>query len=168
MQAPADFYTVFRSQDASAEQDCQLLLEDLTAAGLHPVLLNDQAPGVPVGVFEVRVPAAEALRAEEITREDEAAVAEPGDDSAALDLEPIAQVSEVEALGIRSLLESSGITTVLVGDSVLPNIPFEVRVAREQADRARNLVAEAEKNGPAAAAEAEAEGEAAQMYRPPQ
>jgi len=38
---------------------------------------------------------------------------------------------------------------------VLPNFPFEVRVAHEQADRARVLIADAEKIGPAAAEEAE-------------
>jgi len=150
--------------DETAKEDCEALIEELSGQGLHPVLLDDQAPGVPEGVYEVRVPAAEAARAEEFVSK--ARETEPGDDSEALDLETIAQASEVEALGIQSLLEDNGISTVLIGDSVLPNIPFEVRVARQNAEQARQLVAEAEKDGPAAAAEAEAATEPAEA-RPP-
>jgi hypothetical protein len=158
MQAQVGFSTVFRSMDSSAKEDCQALVDKLSAAGLQPLLIDDSAPGVPEGVFEVRVPAAEAARAEEIAREDH--YSEPVDNSESMDLETIAEVSEVEALGIQSLLESGGVTTVvLVGDSVLPNFPFEVRVPREHAEQARQLIAQAEKGGPAAAAEAEAAGE---------
>ena len=67
---------------------------------------------------------------------------------------------EMEAMGIKNLLDSSGIAAVLVGDSVLPNFPFEVRVARDQVDRARLLIADAEAKGPAAAEEAERASEA--------
>ena len=126
-------------------------------AGIQAALLDDSAPGVPEGVFEVRVPAADAARAEEFIAEnplpDEAEEVDPSSD---LDLETIASAtSEMEATGIKNLLESNGIAAVLVGDSVLPNFAFEVRVARDQADRARNLIADAEKTGPAAAEEAE-------------
>jgi hypothetical protein len=65
----------------------------------------------------------------------------------------------MEALGIKNLLESNGIAAVLVGDSVLPNFPFEVRVARDQVDQARVLIADAKLIGPAAAEEAELESE---------
>jgi hypothetical protein len=65
----------------------------------------------------------------------------------------------MEAMGIKNVLESSGIAAVLVGDSVLPNFAFEVRVARDQVDRARVLIADAEARGPAAAIEAELESE---------
>jgi hypothetical protein len=73
-----------------------------------------------------------------------------------IDLETIfhaegSSTAEIEALAIKELLESNGIGTVLVGDSVLPNLPFEIKVPREQADRARQLIAEAERAGPAAA-----------------
>jgi hypothetical protein len=78
------------------------------------------------------------------------------DPSSQLDLETIASAaSEMEAMSIKNLLDSNGIVAVLVGDSVLPNFPFEVRVARDQAERARVLVADAEDVGPAAAEEAE-------------
>ena len=66
-----------------------------------------------------------------------------------LDLEAIyhaegAATAEAEALAIQALLQSNGIMAVVVGDSVLPNLPFEVKVARNQAVRARQLIAEAQ------------------------
>ena len=66
--------------------------------------------------------------------------------------------AEVEALVVKNLLESNGIATVVVGDPVLPNLPFEVKVARHQMARARQLIAEAERNG-------EREGETARLSR---
>ena len=143
--------------DADAKDDAENILEELTDAGLQAVLLDDSSPGVPEGVFEVRVPPSEAGLAEELISENPPPEeAEQVDDSSALDLETIASAaSEMEAMSIKNLLGSNGIAAVLVGDSVLPNLAFDVRVAREQAGRARILIAEAEKVGPAAAEEAE-------------
>ena len=143
--------------DAEAKEDAENIVELLTDAGIQAVLLDDSAPGVPEGVFEVQVPAADAARAEELIAENPPPEeAEEVDDSSALDLETIASAtSEMEAMSIKNLLESNDIAAVLVGDSVLPNFPFEVRVAHDQADRARILIADAEKAGPAAAEEAE-------------
>src|ERR1700735_1915076 len=147
--------------DADAKEDAECVVELLRDAGIQAVLHNDSAPGVPVGVFEVRVPSADAARAEELIAEnppsDEAQEDEEEvDDSPALDQETIASAaSEMEAMSIQNLLDSNGIAAVLVGDSVLPNFPFEVRVAHDQAARARLLIADAEDVGPAAAEEAE-------------
>ena len=143
--------------DAGAAEDADCIVELLTDEGIQAVLLDDSAPGVPEGVFEVRVPAADAARAEQVIADnplpDED---EEVDTSSALDLETIASAtSEMEAMSIKNLLDSNGIAAVLVGDSVLPNFPFEVRVARDQAERARILIADAEDVGPAAAEEAE-------------
>jgi hypothetical protein len=143
--------------DADAAEDADCIVELLTDEGIQAVLLDDSAPGVPEGVFEVRVPAADAARAEQVIADnplpDED---EEVDTSSALDLETIASAtSEMEAMSIKNLLDSNGIAAVLVGDSVLPNFPFEVRVARDQAERARILIADAEDVGPAAAEEAE-------------
>ena len=66
---------------------------------------------------------------------------------------------EMEVMTVQQLLESNGIATVLVGDSPLPNLSEEIRVAEEDADRARQLIADALAAGPAGAAEAEAESE---------
>ncbi len=149
--------TVYRSMDPAPRKTPNISLRLLTDAGIRAVVLDDSAPGVPEGVFEVQVPAADAARAEELIAEnpppDEV---EEVDDSAALDLETIASAaSEMEATGIKNFLESNGIAAVLVGDSVLPNFAFEVRVAHDQAERSRILIADAEQVGPAAAEEAE-------------
>jgi hypothetical protein len=156
-----DLVTVYRSMDPDAAEDADCIVELLTDAGIQAVVRDDTAPGVPEGVFEVRVPAAAAARAEEIIAENPLPEeAEEVDPSSDLDLETIVGASsEMEAMGIKNLLESNGIAAVLVGDSVLPNFPFEVRVARDQVERARILIADAEKKGPAAADEAELESE---------
>ena len=148
--------------DAEAKEDAECVVELLTDGGIRAVLLDDSSPGVPEGVFEVRVPAADVARAEELIAENPPSEeAEEVDPSHEFDLETIASAAgEMEAMGIKNLLDSSGIAAVLVGDSVLPNFPFEVRVARDQVDRARLLIADAEAKGPVAAEEAERASEA--------
>jgi len=151
--------------DADAKEDAESIVELLTDIGIRAVLLDDEAPGVPEGVFEVQVPAQDAARAEKLI--DESALPEDSeevDDSPELDLETIfhadsTPTAEMEALSIKSFLDANGIAAVVIGDSVLPNLAFEVRVARDQADRARQLVAEAQRSGASAAAEAELESE---------
>jgi putative signal transducing protein len=143
--------------DAEAKEDAEAIVELLGDEGIEATLLDDSAPGVPEGVFEVQVLASDVARAEKLIAEnplpDDAEEVDPSSD---LDLETVAgAASEMEAMSIRNLLESNGIATVLVGDSVLPNLQFEVRVAHDQAERARKLIADAEKTGPAAAEEGE-------------
>jgi hypothetical protein len=161
-----DLITVYRSMDADALEDAECIVELLADAGIQAVLMDDSAAGVPEGVFEVRVPPQDSGRAEELIADnplpDEV---EEVDDSPELDLETIyhaeaSATGEIEAMGIKNLLDSNGVAAVLVGDSVLPNFPFEVRVAHDQVDRARLLIAEAKATGPAAALEAELESEA--------
>jgi hypothetical protein len=164
MQDSADYVTVYRSMDADAEENCEAIIELLSDEGLKTVMLDDSSPGVPEGTFEVQVPAADAARAEQLIAENPLAdEVEEVDDSSNLDLETIyhadGTLAEVESLGIRNVLEANGITAVLVGNSVLPTMSFEVRVAREQVERARELIAEAQIAGPAAAEEAELETE---------
>ena len=68
-------------------------------------------------------------------------------------------IDEMEVMTVQQLLESNGIDTVLVGDSPLPNLAEEIRVAEKDAERAQQLIADALAAGPAGAAEAEAESE---------
>ncbi len=137
---------MYRSMDASAKEDCQEILDLLKDAGIDAVLWDDSAPGVPEGVFEVCVSAAHAARAEKVIAEDPLPdEVEDVDPSPELDLETIASAaSEMEAMGMKNFLESNGIAAVLIGDSVLPNFAFEVRVAHDQAARARQLLAAVE------------------------
>lgn len=156
---------MFRSMDADAKEDAEVIMDLLTDAEIPATLRDDSAPGVPEGVFEVQVPASYSARAELVIAENPLPEeTEKVDPSSNLDLVTVfrseaAPSSEVEALGVKTLLESNGIATVLVGDSVLPNLAFEVRVARDRAALARTLIADAESIGPAAAEEAEAESE---------
>jgi hypothetical protein len=154
--------TVFRSADESAEEDARAIGELLATRGMNPAVLDDSAPEVPTGAWEVRVASAQAPEAERLIAqarlpEDELTEVNA---SADLDMETIFEASggttqEMEATAVASLLEDGGIATVTVGDAVLPNLGFEVRVAKEHAERARQLIAEAKAGGPAAAEEAE-------------
>lgn len=67
--------------------------------------------------------------------------------------------NEMEVQTVQQLLESSGIPTVLVGDSPLPNFSEEIRVAKSDAERAEQIIADALAMGTRGASEAEAEGE---------
>jgi len=166
---PDQLVTVFRSADDSAEEDALAIGELLAGQGMNPVVLDDNAPDVPEGAWEVQVApefaaGAEGLIARASLPEDELVDV---DESSDLDMEtvfsaPAGTTQQMEAVGIVSLLESVGIATVMVGDAVLPNLDFEVRVAREHADRAREVIAEAQVGGPAAAEEAERATEAPQ------
>jgi hypothetical protein len=171
MSAPTDLVTVYRSMDATAKEDCDVVAEMLTEEGLTPTIFDDSAPGVPEGVFEVQVPASQSRKAEELIAEnplpDEV---EEVDDSEDLDLETIyhgdGTLAEVESMEVKNVLQSSGIAAIVVGNSVLPTMSFEVRVARDQVDRARQVIQEAQAGGPKAADEAEALFEARAAMTP--
>jgi len=161
MAGQPNYITVYRSMDPSAEEDCRAILDTLTNAGVPAVLVDDNARGVPEGVWEVQVAAADAERADRVI----AAIPPPGvDPSHELDLVPIYRsgtptVGAVEMMGIRSLLEANGIMAVSTGDSVQPELPFTLSVPRDQVEQAKQLIAEAQATGPADADAAEAEGE---------
>ena len=147
--------------DATAEEDCEVIADILTARGLSPVIVDDSLPGVLEGTFEVRVPPDQVLKAEQLIAENPLAdeVVEV-DDSPDLDLvtifESAGTLAEVESMEVRHLLQANGIAAVLNGNAVLPVTTFEVKVARDQAERAREVINEARAAGPSAAEEAEA------------
>jgi hypothetical protein len=150
MSVPPELVTIFRSMDENAEDDSEAIRDVLAGQGISVEVLDDSAPGVPEGTYEVRVAPADAVRAErvvaEYSRKDDDQI---GDNSDALDLEMVFQAgsgtsAEMEAMNVKNLLESNGIDAVLVGDSVIPSFPFEVRVARDQAALARQVIEEAQ------------------------
>jgi hypothetical protein len=155
--------SVFRSADATAQEDAAAIQEMLVSEGVQATVVDDRALGVPAGAWEVRVAAADSARAEALIAanpiENEFA---DGDDSPNLDLVTVFRsagiTAEMEAQQIKSLLESNGLEAV-TGDTPIMGLPHEVRVAREHATRAKRLIAEALAAGPAAADEAEATGE---------
>jgi hypothetical protein len=161
-----DLVNVFRSADDDAEQDANRIADALRAEGIDATVLDDEAPGVPEGAWEVQVASGNAARAEEIiaamSNEEEA----PPDRSHDLDLVTVFRTGdgslegEMEALTVKNLLEAAGIYAVLVGGDVpIPSLGQEVRVAEEHAEEARRVIAEARASGAAAAAEDEAETE---------
>jgi hypothetical protein len=87
----------------------------------------------------------------------------PREESHDLDMVTVFQsagtTSEMEALSVQSLLEAAGITAMVVGTQSLPNLPEEVRVAKEHVTEAKRIIADALAAGPAGAAEAEKQTE---------
>jgi len=149
-----ELVVVFRSGDHSAEEDAEEVRALLEEAGLAPLVCDDSIPDVPPGVWEVRVPAAQAARAEELIRTAAETPREPGNPSHELDLETVfdalGATAEMEALSVRSLLEANGIQAVLVGAPLYPNFRFLVRVPRVDLERARQVLEEARTSAPAA------------------
>lgn len=165
METAPELVTVYRSMDLSAKEDCEAIAARLTAEGFAAAVHDDSQLEVPVGTYAVRVPAEQGAKAEEImAAQMDLDGAEDVDPGPGMDLETIfhsegSTTAEFEANFIQNVLESEGVAAVIVGDSVLPNFPFEVRVATEQADKARQIVEEALASGPAAADAAELESE---------
>jgi hypothetical protein len=169
MPEEADLITVYRSADSNADEDSATILELLLKGGFNARVFGDDAPGVVSGTYEVRVPHAEAEAAEDLigeraTEDDPKPVdAEPADLSHDLDLVTVATTDgttgELEAMAIKSVLDASGIESVIVGTQTLPTTGFEVRVAEEEQGRAEEVIAQARAAGPEAALEAEQAGE---------
>ncbi len=88
---------------------------------------------------------------------------DPREESNDLDMVTVFQsagtTAEMEALSVQSLLQASGIAAMVVGTQSLPNLPEEVRVAKEHVTEAKRVIADALAAGPAGAAEAERQTE---------
>jgi len=154
-----ELVTVFRSGDAEAEEQAGAVRDMLAGAHMDALVFDDSAAGVPEGVYEVRVPAAQAAEAEEFIATRKDSVLGGPDVSEDLDMVPVfvsdASDAEMLATQIRSILEANEIPSVLVNSSAFPSLPYEIRVPRERLDEARQVIAAAEAAGPAAAEEAE-------------
>jgi len=153
-----ELVTVFRSADESAAADAADVRDILVEAGFPALLWDDEQPGVPKGAWEVCAPAEQeeaALAVIAAARRTEP----PPDTSHALDMETLFEAvgttAEVEALGIKTVLDAAGIPNELVGGSQMPNLPFALKVPQAMVEKARAVLAEAQQAGPAAAEEAE-------------
>jgi hypothetical protein len=67
--------------------------------------------------------------------------------------------AELEAMNIRGVLEASGITVIGTPVFPIPTLAVEIRVPKDQAERARQLLDEARSAGPEAAEAEERAGE---------
>ena len=121
-------------------------------AELDAVEVRDQL--LAAGLDAEVVVAVRADQAEDAQRVLEGGEGE-ADPSADLDLETIAVFqgvdAEMQVAAVQGLLEQSGISVVVEGAYGLPSLPFEVKVARRLAASAREILAQAEADGPAAA-----------------
>ena len=128
-------WVIIRSRDDRAAAD---VLDQLTAAGIDAELV-------------VCVKAEQAEDAKRILEGDQG----EADPSAELDLETIATFqgvdAEMQVATVQGLLEQNGISVVVEGAPGLPSLPFEVKVASKLAASAREILAQAEADGPAAA-----------------
>jgi hypothetical protein len=158
MNGDTEMLTVFRSADGDAEDDAKAIGEMLNSQGIAAVVLDDSAPGVPKGAWEVRTATADCARAEELIAQTPLRDEELTEVSDAPELEAVpvfrarsSVTSEMEATSVKGLLEAAGIAAILVGDARLPNLPFEVRVARDQVAEAERVIQEARDVGREAA-----------------
>ena len=163
-----DLVTVFRSADENAREDATAIAEMLRDAGISATLLDDDAPGVPEGVWQVSVPAGDSARAEQMiaTRTAADEELEKPDQSHDLDLVTVfeagegATESEAEALTVKGLLEANGIFAVVTGMEVpIPSLGWKVQVRKDKEAEAQRVISEAQAAGPEAADQAEAETE---------
>jgi len=67
--------------------------------------------------------------------------------------------AEMEVEVIRSILDASGIPSVLSSNPYSSVLGFQLKIPRNRADEARQLISDQRAAGPEAAAEAEAAGE---------
>jgi len=153
--------TIFRSADERAEDDARAIAQLLKDSGIAARVLDDGAPGVPEGAWEVQVAEADSSRADALIATHPLDMVP--DESHALDMAVVFRSAgtdtESEALTVKGLLEASGLEAEIIADTRFPNLPQQVQVPQSQLAEARRLIAEALAAGPAAAEEAEAQGE---------
>jgi type III secretory pathway lipoprotein EscJ len=149
-----DYTTVYRAIHRNAETDANALKNMLVQNGVDAMLVDAGH-----GTWEVRVAVAdlqEALNLLADARPEEATT--QANPSHEYDFVPVAAtdgaISEMEAMSIQSILDANGINCVVIGANALPNLGFEVRVPREDLERAKEVILEARAAGPAAAEEA--------------
>ena len=149
-----DLTTVYRANHRNAETGASALKNMLVQNGVDAALMD-----VGSGTWEVRVPGDQVTEAYEwLARAHPERATSDSDPSPDYDFVAIAATdgasSELEAISIQSILDANGINCMIVGAATLPNLGFEVRVPREDLERAREVLSEARAAGPAAAEEA--------------
>ena len=163
MTGAPDLITVYRSTDMNAQQDAEAVRNLFLRNGIEAQLLDSSTAGVPSGAYEIRVRSEDATAAESLLDSFETRENEGSDPSRELDMVTVRRTmgttGEMQALAIKGILDSNGISAIVVGTSMMPNLSFFVRVARADLEKAQAMIAEAEAAGPAAAVEAELESE---------
>lgn len=88
-----------------------------------------------------------------------------GDPTHHLDAETIyegqGQNAAIEAMNIKGVLEANGISVWVTDGAPYPSLPVVMRVPKDQLEKAKQILAEAQAAGPAAAEEQELVSESA-------
>ncbi|HEY3443531.1 MAG TPA: DUF2007 domain-containing protein [Paludibaculum sp.] len=63
------------------------------------------------------------------------------------------ELSEMETLSVKTLLEANGIQVMVVGASQMPNLPYEILVPESQLQEAIQVIKDAQQGLPAENAE---------------
>jgi hypothetical protein len=58
------------------------------------------------------------------------------------------ELSEMEALSVKTLLEANGIQVITVGASQMPNLPYELMVPAEQLQEAIRVIKDSQQGLP--------------------
>jgi len=128
-----ELVTAFRSADFHAKKEAAWVRDVLANAGIVAQVLDDSAPGVLSGAFEVRVPPGQLEEAERLIETQEKLV-------------PVFESADVDALEqanwVRDLVASTGIAAEVFDDSApgVPSDAVQVRVPPEQREEAERLV----------------------------
>jgi hypothetical protein len=163
MNGAPEVVTVYRSTDRSAQEDAEAVRNLFVRNGIEAQLFDSSTEGVPSGAVEIRVPGDQVTLAESLLDSLDTPETEGADPSRELDMVTVRRTmgttGEMQALSLKGLLDSNGISAIVVGTSTMPNLSFFVRVSRADLERAEAAITEAEAAGPEAAAEAELESE---------
>lgn len=140
-----ELVTVFSTALETAEEEAVAVCDLLVDSGLTAVVCDDATEGVEEGSWEVRVPQAQVEQAEAIlVAQDETTAI---DEDPGLDFVPLfeegTEVSEMEAISLKTLLESTGIPAMIIGASQLPSLPFEIRVPADRLEEAEEVIRQA-------------------------
>ena len=161
MTALPNLITVFRSDDGSSR--AEEVRDLLRGRGIAAELFTER-DGLTEGVIEVRVPSEDSGRAEELigtlSNGETYEAADPSHDLDSVAVyEGQGTVAEVEAMNVKSVLDSAGIPATIIGSSTMPNLEFFVRVNKDDVQRAQGALVNAASAGPEAAMEAEKQSE---------
>jgi hypothetical protein len=63
---------------------------------------------------------------------------------------------ELEAMGIKNVLDANDIPSILSGPHILPNLPFQIEVPAHLLEKAEQLIRDSRQDGRRAADEGEA------------
>ncbi len=148
-----EFVTLYQSAHPKAEDEAHAILEALRDGGITAARVRvEDEPGGSLKSYLLEVDS-EAVYDAQALLQSQGVSFEGLDAAEALDFQ-VAFFSdrhdaENEALAVKTLLEANGIAAFLAESNPIPTLPAKVLVPREDAARARQIIADAKATGPA-------------------